>query len=770
MMSADVTLNCVTKNIKFIAIHAKANTSPTATSYARRKAGADSLHAFLNTQYPEDNIIILGDLNDDLDVSITAGFSTTSWDAFTTDGANYSPVTLPLSLAGKKSTVGYNDVIDHVIISNELAPYYMPQTANILTDVTGIVTNYANTTSDHYPVFTRYKFETPLAPIIWCNYNIDTVNSEGLCSTVVNYNIGYGMGCGEMTVQQTTGLPSGSAFPVGITTNTFVVIDEAGGSDTCSFTVTVRDTTNPVIACPAPIVRSMDPGVCGSMVNYTIALSDNCDGATIEQTAGLASGSLFPVGTTTNIFVATDESGNTSSCSFTVTVSDQQAPSFSRPADISIPFTSTCSYNASTSVTGDVVNETDNCSVGLHATYIDEVTSCGNNVTILRTWSLVDNYGNAATNQVQRITVTENNTSYIVFASKEAKFAELNYINGSVGVSGLTGKAEFKLGTVMPSAFFAKAKTVTVHSLAYVPNRIKSPALDGPAPPFFAYSGNTAGLPNRTITASSTTPVSANYKELKIKKNVTITLTGTLYGKIDIEKGAQVTFAPSSGIINMENLKVTGDNNAVTRIKFSNCTSVRVKDKVEIGEFTQVNVNGPKLSFYLGDANNDEEQFLVSGNANAITANVYVLKGELRVKGDLNLMNGLFITEKLISEGHLIVWNDNNCTTPDQDVDSFVRSSSSSAAGAATAESETSFGIMVSPNPSSDQFVLRINSSKAGTAMIRVTDASGKLIELKSQVGVNTTTRLGSGWTSGLYFAEVIQGNEKRVIRLVKVN
>ncbi|WP_422107132.1 HYR domain-containing protein [Winogradskyella sp.] len=43
---------------------------------------------------------------------------------------------------------------------------------------------------------------------------------------------------------------------------------------------------------------------------------------TIEQTEGLASGSTFPVGTTTNTFVATDASGNTDTCSFTVTVTD----------------------------------------------------------------------------------------------------------------------------------------------------------------------------------------------------------------------------------------------------------------------------------------------------------------------------------------------------------------------------------------------------------------------------------------------------------------
>ena len=80
-MSADVTLNCVTKNIKFVLCHAKANTSPTATSYERRRQGADTLHYILNQLFPNDNIIVLGDINDDLDQSITAGFTITSWNA-----------------------------------------------------------------------------------------------------------------------------------------------------------------------------------------------------------------------------------------------------------------------------------------------------------------------------------------------------------------------------------------------------------------------------------------------------------------------------------------------------------------------------------------------------------------------------------------------------------------------------------------------------------------------------------------------------------------
>lgn len=160
MLTADVTLDGVTKTIRFIMIHAKANTSPTLTSYNRRKAGADELYNQLNTNYANDNIIILGDYNDDLDSTITDGINPriSSWVTFVNDNTNFAKVTLPLSLSGKKSTVSYNDVIDHVMISNELNSAYMTATASILTDVASLVTSYGSTTSDHYPVFTRYRF------------------------------------------------------------------------------------------------------------------------------------------------------------------------------------------------------------------------------------------------------------------------------------------------------------------------------------------------------------------------------------------------------------------------------------------------------------------------------------------------------------------------------------------------------------------------------------------------------------------------------------
>ncbi|MEP7141631.1 MAG: lamin tail domain-containing protein [Ferruginibacter sp.] len=180
MMNANVTLGAITKPVRFILIHAKANTSPTNTSYNRRKSGADTLNYTLNNLYPGDNIVLLGDFNDDLDQSITAGFTVSSYSTFNADAANFFSPTLALSLAGKKSTVSYNDMIDHVELSNEMQPYYMQNTAGVLTDVTSLVTNYGSTTTDHYPIFTRYAFDPIVLPVNLLSFTVVKQNNTAI--------------------------------------------------------------------------------------------------------------------------------------------------------------------------------------------------------------------------------------------------------------------------------------------------------------------------------------------------------------------------------------------------------------------------------------------------------------------------------------------------------------------------------------------------------------------------------------------------------------
>ena len=140
--------------------------------------------------------------------------------------------------------------------------------------------------------------------------------------------------CTGQTTIQISGLASGSTFPVGVTTNTFRVTDASSNSATCSFTITINDSELPQITCPGNQSSNNTIGTCGKVMTYTAPVgTDNCAGQTTTQTSGLASGATFPVGVTTNTFRVTDPSGNTATCSFTITINDSELPQISWPGN-----------------------------------------------------------------------------------------------------------------------------------------------------------------------------------------------------------------------------------------------------------------------------------------------------------------------------------------------------------------------------------------------------------------------------------------------------
>lgn len=76
-----------------------------------------------------------------------------------------------------------------------------------------------------------------------------------------------------------------------------------------------------VTQCPQDIIVTTAPNVCNAVVNYnSLCVYDKSSGASISQTTGLASGATYPLGNTTNTFVATDANGKKTNCSFKVTV------------------------------------------------------------------------------------------------------------------------------------------------------------------------------------------------------------------------------------------------------------------------------------------------------------------------------------------------------------------------------------------------------------------------------------------------------------------
>ncbi|MBS1920104.1 MAG: choice-of-anchor J domain-containing protein [Bacteroidetes bacterium] len=186
VVTATTTKNGGTNNFEFYVVHNKAGSDQ--ISYYRRRAGNQEMKDSLDAFHQNSNIIILGDYNDDLDISIyrspntPTGDTASSWDMFVKDstGANsYKSLTLPLSEAKLHSTYDNGDVIDNVIVSNEVSPYYVPYTATLFDDIETVagIPNFSTTTSDHFPVMSRYSLPSIL-PVKLILFEAEKQNTE----------------------------------------------------------------------------------------------------------------------------------------------------------------------------------------------------------------------------------------------------------------------------------------------------------------------------------------------------------------------------------------------------------------------------------------------------------------------------------------------------------------------------------------------------------------------------------------------------------------
>jgi len=191
-----------------------------------------------------------------------------------------------------------------------------------------------NTDTDSFTI----TVEDVEPPVLTVPPNITVANDLGLATAVVNYSA-------PIVADNAPGAtadcapPSGSTFPLGLTTVTCTATDSADNTATGTFTVTVVDTQPPSITVPANITVSADPGQPIAVVNYpSPTFADNAPGVTVVCSP--PSGSAFSIGTTTVTCAAIDVAGNTATASFTVTVVDTQPPSLSVPANMTVNATS----------------------------------------------------------------------------------------------------------------------------------------------------------------------------------------------------------------------------------------------------------------------------------------------------------------------------------------------------------------------------------------------------------------------------------------------
>ena len=233
--------------------------------------------------------------------------------------------------------------------------------------------------------------EDEVAPVITCPGNITIECDEstdpsntGTATATDNCDASPTIGYSDVTVGN-------------VITRTWTATDDCGNSDDCVQTITIEDTTPPVITCPADVAvecdESTDPANTG-----TATATDNCDTSpTITYSDSVVAGSCPDAYTIYRTWTATDDASNSDDCVQMITVDDNTAPVITCPGNITIE----CDESTDPSNTG-TATATDNCDASPTIGYSD--VTVGNVIT--RTWTATDDCGNSD-DCVQTITIED---------------------------------------------------------------------------------------------------------------------------------------------------------------------------------------------------------------------------------------------------------------------------------------------------------------------------------------------------------------------------
>lgn len=285
-VKGSLSLNGVTENVVIIALHAKAGA--TNSAWDLRSKGSAALKSYLDSTHPTGKVIVIGDFNDDVDVSITLP-KESPYANFVSDSADYRFPTGALSAAGATSTVNYDDMIDHHLGTNEFWSVYVANSAEVLR-VDQHIANYGTTTSDHYPVMTRYTHaasagnSAPVASFTYscsalvCNFTDTSTDSDGAISA---RSWDFGDGATSTAANPSHTYAAGGSYTVSLT-----VTDDSGSTGATSQTVSVSAGAT---AITLAVTGAKVKGVATADLTWSGATSADVDvfrnGAVIVTTA-----------------------------------------------------------------------------------------------------------------------------------------------------------------------------------------------------------------------------------------------------------------------------------------------------------------------------------------------------------------------------------------------------------------------------------------------------------------------------------------------------
>lgn len=611
-------------------------------------------------------------------------------------------------------------------------------------------------------------------------FGFSVVSDINSCGAVVNLPTPTPAAfCSNSVASVTNDANSNQFFAVGTTKVIWTATDIHGNTDTAWQFVTVIDNQNPTILPVTPVVSCAN--ATGSYELPSLSISDNCgigsvtyvvSGATNRTGVGIEASGSFNTGVSTVTYTVTDIHGNTRSFAYDVTINAasqatftvSNADAFCNQLSLTANGSSGSSYQWSfagnTASTQSVLNLGLINPDGVYQLQITDANGC---------------VSTPATYQYQKQSIAGN---YTLLASNKLSLGVGNKVNsGSVGVSDVFGNAIFERNSsVASNGSFVKAPIIVrngsginLASVIYERTLVTLPSMQN-------NTSSTRNLSNFTVNRNTAVTLSSNYNNLTVRKGADVVLNGNTFGQINIEEGARVRFAQT--ILNIAELNIhQGTQTSFTTVRFASGTSVRISNKVLITGNTRINPDQHSVTFYLGDLNTDDEYFIIKGSNIQLTGNVYVPSGAIRLIGELKgwsnntnsnvSMTGFFIAEEIESTIPGVIWNSYTCGAQPVSVSNGF--TTSQFATEEDKKKDEPFTVQVIGNPSSSFFTLKLQSQRSQAIQLRVTDATGRMVDSRANNQPNSTVQIGHNYAPGTYFVELMQGGDRKVVQLMKI-
>jgi len=262
-------------------------------------------------------------------------------------------------------------------------------------------------------------FVTTVCTATVAGTSLDVVQESTECGGALTITHDYAAASSNTTL-------AGATFPLGTTTVTWTITNGTM-TETCQVNIQVKDEVDPILnnCNDVTVETSTFTGCSFTQGNNSLdpTATDNCGISTLTHNYASAPssttlvGATFPLGTTTVVFTATDDSGNQATCEIEITVEDNENPTLICAGPTTFPDTFDFDDGCDHTVNGDILDPTtsdDECNtiVSLSHDYTSAPTSTTLDGatfdlgTTTVTWTAVDAAGNSSTCTVD-ITVVD---------------------------------------------------------------------------------------------------------------------------------------------------------------------------------------------------------------------------------------------------------------------------------------------------------------------------------------------------------------------------